>query len=157
MCYIVFISDSLHWRYTKIALRKYVIICSIRFFCTINFTEFKTMINKLVFKSCMLQFSSRKPALRPFSTRRNFPRGMTFSFVFWRPLSTNWSLNKRKCHSARKIPPSGKWPLSKALYVKVRNWTGNLVTKFYRERGLVKGVHWCGNCCPNFQKETIQH
>ena len=46
----------------------------------------------------------------PFSTRRNFPRGMIFSFVFWCPLSTNWSLNKRKCRSARKIPPSGKWP-----------------------------------------------
>ena len=30
--------------------------------------------------------------LRPFSTRRNFPPGMIFSFVFWRPLSTNWSL-----------------------------------------------------------------
>ena len=25
MCYIVFISHSLHWRYIKIALRKYVI------------------------------------------------------------------------------------------------------------------------------------
>ena len=25
MCYIVFVSHSLHWRYIKIALRKYVI------------------------------------------------------------------------------------------------------------------------------------
>ena len=29
MCYIVFISHSLHWRYIKIALRKYVIIVDI--------------------------------------------------------------------------------------------------------------------------------
>ena len=29
MCYIVFISHSLHWRYIKIALRKYVIMCDI--------------------------------------------------------------------------------------------------------------------------------
>ena len=28
MCYIVFISDSLHWRYIKIALQEYVIIYS---------------------------------------------------------------------------------------------------------------------------------
>ena len=45
------------------------------------------------------------------STRRNFPRGMIFSFVSWRPLSANWSSNKRKYRSARKIPPTGKWPL----------------------------------------------
>ena len=53
----------------------------------------------------------RISALGSFSTRRNFPRGIIFSFVFWRPLSANWSLNKRKCHSAQKIPPSGKRPL----------------------------------------------
>ena len=34
---------------------------------------------------------------------------MIFSFVFRRPLSANsWSLNKRKCRSARNVPPSGK-------------------------------------------------
>ena len=45
-----------------------------------------------------------------FSTRRNFPCRMIFSFVFWCLNSASWSLNKRKCHSARKIPPSGRWP-----------------------------------------------
>ena len=28
MCYIVFISHSLHWRYIKIALQEYVMICN---------------------------------------------------------------------------------------------------------------------------------
>ena len=47
---------------------------------------------------------------RPFSTRRNFPRGATFSFVK-RPIRGQWaSKDKRKYHSARKIPPSGKQP-----------------------------------------------
>ena len=31
----------------------------------------------------------KDPNLRPFSTRRNFPRGMIFSFVFWRSLSAS--------------------------------------------------------------------
>ena len=31
--------------------------------------------------------------------------------VFWRSLFASSSLNKRKCRSARKITPSGKWPL----------------------------------------------
>ena len=41
---------------------------------------------------------SGKRPLGPFSTRRNFPHGMIFSFVFWRPLSANWSL-KATFHS----------------------------------------------------------
>ena len=42
-------------------------------------------------------------ALGSFSTRRNFPCRMIFSFVFWCSLSANSSLNKRKCRSARKM------------------------------------------------------
>ena len=60
------------------------------------------------FKDC--QWLPNWLTFGPFSTRRNFLRGMIFSFVFWRPLSASLSLNKRKCRSARKIPPSGKWP-----------------------------------------------
>ena len=36
MCYIVFISHSLHWRYIKIALRKYVIMLIIVASATIH-------------------------------------------------------------------------------------------------------------------------
>ena len=39
MCYIVFISQSLHWRYIKIALRKYVIIIFIISFSTFTFEK----------------------------------------------------------------------------------------------------------------------
>ena len=54
---------------------------------------------------------SGKRPLRPFSTRRNFPRGATFSFV-WRPIGGEWaSKDERKYHSARKIWPSGKRPI----------------------------------------------
>ena len=67
---------------------------------------------KSKFPQCFFQFFG------PFSTRRNFQREMIFSFVFWCPFSANWSLNKRKCRSARKIPLSGKWPLQK-LYVNI--------------------------------------
>ena len=43
--------------------------------------------------------------LGPFSAGRNFPRGMIFSFVFWRPLSAKWSLNKEN------VAPRGKFLL----------------------------------------------
>ena len=39
MCYILFISHSLHWRYIKIALQEYVIMPLLFQFVTINVIE----------------------------------------------------------------------------------------------------------------------
>ena len=53
--------------------------------------------------------------LKPFSIRLNFPRGATFSFVY-RQIGGEWaSKDKRKYHSSRKIPPSGKRPSSNTM------------------------------------------
>ena len=44
MCYIVFISHSLHWRYIKIALQEYVIKRLIAALVTSKFTSVKIIL-----------------------------------------------------------------------------------------------------------------
>ena len=72
-----------------------------------------------------------------------FSRGIIFSFVFWRPLSANWSLNKRKCRSARKIPPSGKWPLdiSKLAWSELNRFVFVNIPPYYKV-WLWKCIRW---------------
>jgi hypothetical protein len=52
--------------------------------------------------------------LRPLFTRRNFPRGAEFLFVFFKLVPPEKSQDKGKLRSARKIPLSGKRPLGES-------------------------------------------
>ena len=68
-----------------------------------NFVYWKATRVSLDYTHCFAVCAHFERHLGLLSTRRNFQRGMIFSFVFWHPLFANFSLNKEN------VAPPGKF------------------------------------------------